>query len=467
MREPTRMKYHDALAWLLSLPDWERGTGGHPAREAVLLERPAALLNALGNPQTRYRSALIAGTKGKGSTAAMLESILRAAGYKTGLYTSPHLHTYRERIRVNGELISENEFAHGVGEFQPLLDELQSARPELESFSTFEVMTALALNYFASANIDAAILEVGLGGRLDATNVVDADLSILTRISFDHTAVLGNTLHKIAQEKAGIIKPGKIVLSVKQERDALNVIEETARERKATLGIAERDWWWLGGHSNFMVAGEPRAGLWREGWHYDDMRVSLLGAHQLENAAMAAAAARVIGGNWELEIGDRRLEIGDLAIRRGLESTKWWGRLEILQKRDATHPLIIADGAHNGDSAEKLVAALEFHFEFEKLYLILGVLGDKNLGAILTPFVARTAHAWTVQTAHPRSRDAESLAQDVNAHNIPADAASGMSDALARALRHASPRDLICITGSLSAAAMARELFSPQALPAD
>src|SRR5581483_7672575 len=170
------MNYQEALAFLLALPDWERGTGARPAREELLLERPMALLGALGNPQTRYRSVLIAGTKGKGSTAAMLESILRAAGYKTGLYTSPHLHTYRERIRVNGALIAENDFAHGVGELVPLLRELLVAHPELESFTTFEVMTTLALEHFARAEIDAAILEVGLGGRLDATNVVNADV---------------------------------------------------------------------------------------------------------------------------------------------------------------------------------------------------------------------------------------------------------------------------------------------------
>lgn len=461
------MDYHDALAWLLSLPDWERGTGARPAREGALLERPAALLNALGNPQTRYRCVLIAGTKGKGSTAAMLESILRAAGCKTGLYTSPHLHTYRERIRVNGELISQDEFARGAGELQPLRDELQARHPELESFTTFEVMTALALNYFARANVEIAILEVGLGGRLDATNVVAADVSIITRISFDHTAVLGDTLHKIAHEKAGIIKSGKIVLSARQEREASNVIEQVARERNAALGIAERDWLWLGGHSNFMVAAEPRAGLWRDYWRCEDLRVPLLGVHQLENAALAVAAAKTLEENWKLETGEKRLEIGGWAIRSGLESTRWWGRLEILQARDETHTLIVADGAHNGDSAEKLGAALEFHFEFEKLFLILGVLRDKNLDAILAPFVPRTRHAWTVQTPHPRSRDAASLAQDLNARGIPADAASNMRDALARAVQHATPRDLICITGSLSAVALAREVFYPQALPAD
>jgi dihydrofolate synthase/folylpolyglutamate synthase len=444
------MNYQEALAFLLALPDWERGTGARPAREELLLERPMALLGALGNPQTRYRSVLIAGTKGKGSTAAMLESILRAAGYKTGLYTSPHLHTYRERIRVNGALISENDFARGVGELVPLLRELLVAHPELESFTTFEVMTTLALEHFARAEIDAAILEVGLGGRLDATNVVNADVALITPISFDHTAVLGNQLPKIAAEKAGIIKPQQIVLSAAQAPEALAVIERAAQEKNATLAVGEREWLWLGQHSDFMVAGAPHAGLWREYWRVENLQVPLRGAHQLANAALAVAAAKTIAEHWGMEIRDD-------PVRAGLAATKWAGRLEILQERDAAHPLIVADGAHNGDSAEKLAAALQFHFAFEKLFLIFGALRDKELDALLAPFVPLAAHAWTVATPHPRSRDAESLAQALNAHGIPADAARDMHAAMTAACANASPRDLICITGSLATAAQARQ----------
>lgn len=444
------MNYPDALKFLLSLPDWERGTGARPTRETLFLERPAASLNALGNPHTRYRSILIAGTKGKGSTAAMLESILRASGLKTGLYTSPHLHTYRERIRVNGELILENDFARGVGEIQLLLNELLARHSDFESFTTFEVMTALALKHFATSKVDVAILEVGLGGRLDATNVVDADLSLITPISFDHTAVLGNALHKIATEKAGIIKEGKIVLSAPQVREASNVIEAVAIEKRAILGIGERDWLWLGGHAGFMVAAEPRRGLWGDYWHYGDLRVPLLGVHQFVNAALAAAASRVIQENWGMPIGID-------AVRHGLAATKWAGRLEILQERDATNPLIIADGAHNGDSAEKVVGALKFHFEYEKLFLIFGVLGDKELQAIAKPFVGVTEFVWTVKTDHPRARDAEDVALHLNALGMHARPASNFSDALQRARARASPPDLILITGSLSIVAQARK----------
>lgn len=446
------MKYPDALNYVLSLPDWERGTGTRAAREELLLERPAALLSALGNPQTRYRSVLIAGTKGKGSTAAMLESILRAAGYKTGLYTSPHLHTYRERIRVNGELISPDEFARGAGDIRAQLDDVLAAHPEFESLSTFEVMTALALDYFAREKIEVAVLEVGLGGRLDATNVVDADLSLITPISFDHMAVLGNALPKIAFEKAGIIKPQKLVLTAPQAPDARRVIEQVAGGKNAALAVGERDWLWLGGHADFMVAGAPRENVWREYWQVRHLRVPLLGVHQLANAGLAVAAAQVMQENWGFGILES-------AIRRGLETTQWMGRLEILQERDVVQPLIVTDGAHNGDSAEKLVAALKFHFEFEKMFLVFGALRDKNLDEMLAPFLLLTARAWTIETQHPRSFGADALAQGLNARGMDSESAANLRDALDAARAAASPRDLICITGSLSIAAMARAAF--------
>jgi dihydrofolate synthase/folylpolyglutamate synthase len=277
-------------------------------------------------------------------------------------------------------------------------------------------------------------------------------LSLLTPISFDHTAVLGNTLPKIAFEKAGIIKPNKIVLTARQASDALAVIENVAREKNAALAVAERDWLWLGGHSDFLIAGAPRENVWREYWQVRDLHVPLLGVHQLANAGLAVAAAKTIQENW-------RLEIGDWAIRAGLEKTEWAGRLEILQECNATQPLIVTDGAHNGDSAEKLAAALKFHFEFEKMFLIFGALRDKNLDELLVPFVRLTARAWTVETNHPRSRNADDLAQALSIRGMAADAARDMQDALSRACAVASPRDLICITGSLSVAAMARAMF--------
>jgi dihydrofolate synthase / folylpolyglutamate synthase len=414
------------------------------------LERPAALLEKLVSPHEQYRSILIAGTKGKGSTAALLESILRAAGLKTGLYTSPHLHTYRERLRVNGQAISRGDFAVGVGHLRPILHELTRTYPAPDSFTTFEVMTVLALLHFARERVEVAILEVGLGGRLDATNVVDTDLALITSISFDHTQVLGSTLPKIAREKAGIIKLGKPVLSAQQQPEVTQVLERVARDRNAPIGISGRDWFWQGVSDNFLVAAPERAGLWKEPWRHHDLRVALRGMHQLENAALAVAASEIISGHWSMAVPEQ-------AIRSGLDNVKWMGRIEVLQERDANNPFIVADGAHNGDSSEKLVAALKFHFAFERLWLILGALRDKDLHAIVKPFLPLTAFAWTVQTQHARAADAEKLAQQLNQSGIPARAVPGFAQALEHARASALPNDLICITGSLSIVAQARQ----------
>lgn len=444
--------YGEALDWLMSLPDAERKPTPRPARESLLLERPTALLKLLGEPQTRYHSVLIGGTKGKGSTAAFLESILRAAGYKTGLYTSPHLHSYRERIRINGVMISEQEFASGVGRLTSLASELLSAHPDFEFFTTFEVMTALALDEFARQRIDIAVLEVGLGGRLDATNAVVADLSIITSISFDHMAVLGDTLPKIANEKAGIVKDGKIVLSAPQAPEVMGVIERVAKEKRAAFGLGGKDWKWQGEREDFEISAEPCAGLWSVGWRHEGLRVALRGAHQLENAATAVAAAETLRANLNLALKDD-------AIHIGLERTEWFGRLEVLQAGAASHPTVVTDGAHNGDSAEKLVRALTREFEFEKLWLVVGVLRDKDLHAIVAPFTPLAEFAWTVTTRHPRSREAEDLANQVGEWGMRADPAVSVSDAIKHAMERAAPRDLICITGSLSTVAEAREFF--------
>jgi dihydrofolate synthase/folylpolyglutamate synthase len=323
---------------------------------------------------------------------------------------------------------------------------------ELESVTTFEAMTVLALDHFARRDVDIAILEVGVGGRLDATNVVNADIGIITPISIDHRAILGSTLKAIAREKAGILKPGQVVLSAPQDFQALEVIQKVARDKHAVLGIGGQDWIWMGGHKDLTVAASARNGLWGSNWRYSPVRVPLLGEHQLDNAALAVAAARAVGERlgWQIEYA---------AVLQGLDSTEWAGRLEILQARDSARPIVIADGAHNGASAEKLMAALNFHFKFDKLYLILGVLGDKELEAIARPFAHQTELAWTVKTKHPRSREATDIASALNALGVKSSSVLSFEQALGYALERASPDDLVLITGSLSIVAQAREAF--------
>ncbi len=460
--ETAEEAYAQALAYLAELTDWERQPMDRRMREQLLLARPAALLERLGNPQRRYRSVLVAGTKGKGSTAAMLASILRAAGYRTGFYSQPHLHTYRERIRVDGVAIAPTAFAEGVACLQPHVAALESARPELGRCTAYEAGTALALDYFARSGVEIAVLEVGLGGRLDATNVVEADVSIITSISFDHMAILGSTLPEIAFEKAGIIKPGRPVLSAPQRPEVLAVLERVAAERGARLGLGGRDWRWTGDHAAFVVEAEEAApdGLWAAAWRHTGLRVPLLGAHQLENAATAVAAAQVLGSTLAMEA--RLLPISTAAIAAGLAGTRWPARLEVISPPHPPllpklAPTVVIDGAHNGDSATKLAAALRDHFRFRRLWLVLGVGADKDLAAIVAPLAPLVAGAWAVASRHPRSLAAPAVAAALSQAGVWTVIAGETAAAVREAVAAASPDDLVCVTGSLYVAAEARE----------
>jgi dihydrofolate synthase/folylpolyglutamate synthase len=431
-------------------------------RERLLLARPAALLARLGRPERRYRTVLVAGTKGKGSTAAMLAGMLHAAGHRTGLYSQPHLHTYRERIRVGGVLISSDEVSTGVARIRPHAEALEREQPELGACTTYELGTALALDHFARAGCDVAVLEVGLGGRLDATNLVDADLAVITSISYDHTAILGETLPEIAGEKAGIVKPGRPALSAPQRPQALAVLEQAAAERRAPLGTGGRDWTWSGTHEALQVEGPaPRAGLWPSRWRYERLRVPLLGAHQLENAATAVAAAHVLHSAPR----PTALPVPAAAIVGGLAATRWPARFEVVRggpTGTAAAPagggaMVVVDGAHNGDSAAKLAAALGAHVAAERLWLVLGAARDKDLAAIVAPLAPLAAGAWAVASRHPRSRDAATVAAALRGAGVPAQSAAGTPAGLAAALAAAGPRDVVCVTGSLFVAAEARE----------
>jgi dihydrofolate synthase/folylpolyglutamate synthase len=469
--------YAEALAYLYGLVDWERRPMDRSTRERLLLERPAALLDRLGHPQRRYRAVLVGGTKGKGSTAAMLASILRAAGRRTGFYSQPHLHTYRERIRVDGALISPAEVVGGVARVRPHAEALERERPELGACTTYEVGTALALDYFARADVEVAVLEVGLGGRLDATNVVAAGLAVITSLSLDHTAILGDTLPEIAGEKAGIIKPGRPVLVAPQRPEAMAVLERVAGERGAPLGAGGRDWTWAGGHRDFVVeAPAARRGLWPAPWHHVGLEVPLLGAHQLENAATAVAAAHALFDAGTGDAGDTgrrgppegpaaadRGGVLEAVVAAGLATTCWPARFEIVRPSDVG-PAVVVDGAHNADSAAKLAAALHAHVAFDRLWLVVGVGIDKDLAGIVAPLAPPAAGAWAVASRHARSRRPGEVASALRAAGIATHEAVDTAAGLAGALAAAGPRDAVCVTGSLFVAAEAREalgLVSP------
>jgi len=438
--------YRKALRYLYSLTDYEKKGLAAYAPEFYNLDRVRHLLTLLGNPQEAFQAIHIAGTKGKGSTAAMVESMLRCAGVRTALYTSPHLHTFRERIQVNGDLISEDEVVRLVAMIQPLAS-------QVGSITTFEVMTALAFVWFAERRVDWAVVEVGLGGRLDATNVVLPQVAVITSISLDHTAILGDTLAQIAREKAGIIKPGVPVVTAPQAGEALAVIEEISEQHHAPLIRVGRDWIWEPGAAHldgqeFTIYHGPDtfSGLW----------IPLLGQHQLENATTAVAAVSLV----QTPPGAAAVSLH--ALRDGLRSVCWPGRLEVL----AQAPWVIADSAHNGYSAQKLVAALRTHFPMDRLIIVLGASSDHVTPDLLTALLSGADRAIACKSRHPRAADPAWLRSKAEALGFHLELSKNVPQALDVALADAGPQDLICCTGSVFVAAEARAAwFVRQGLP--
>lgn len=428
------MNYRDALSYIYHFTDYEKRGFAVYAPEFYNLDRVRRLLALLGDPQDSFQAVHIAGTKGKGSTAALTESMLREGGYRTGLYTSPHLHSYRERIQVSGELIPERDVARLITELQPLVE-------QIANITTFEIITAMALSWFAEQGVEWAVLEVGLGGRLDATNVIMPAVSVITSISLDHMLILGDTVRQIALEKAGIIKEGVPVVSAPQPDEALAVIEATCQQQVAPLTLVGRDWSWEPGRSDldgqhFSI--QSQSGVLQDLW------MPLLGQHQLVNATTAAATVRELPG-----------EAGGLpasAIRAGLRNVYWPGRLEVLGRS----PLVVVDSAHNGDSAEKLMAALEDHFDFRRLILILGASPDHTTTEFLTALLPAASEIIATQSHHPRAAEPAWLQARGADHGFELEASESVPEALQRALAKAGPEDLVLCAGSVFVAAEAR-----------
>ena len=466
------LTYKEALDYIYSFTDYEKQSAYRYAPEHFDLGRMERLTALLDNPQHRFKAVHIAGTKGKGSTAAMIASILRAAGYKTGLYTSPHLHTFRERIQLDGQLISEEAVADLTERLQPLVS-------QVKDLTTFEIMTALAFLYFAEEGADLAVLEVGMGGRLDATNIVTPLVAVITSLSFDHTLYLGSTLPLIAREKAGIIKDGAVVISAPQLPEAMAVIEETCRERGALLFRVGEQWTWQDGEANLegqsftvhlnnpsrhVLRGAQQASEGGQGsaapivhpW-YDFFShkarksrywIPLLGEHQLANATTAVAVADLLPG-----LG---VHIPQEAIAQGLRQVRWPGRLEVLSRA----PLLVVDGAHNADSAHKLATALRQHFQYEHLILIFGSSLDKDVNGMLRELLPLVHRVIVTQAQHPRATEAQSLREELLARGYEPLFSHNVAEALDCALRLAQEQDLICATGSLFVVAEVREAWA-------
>jgi len=424
----TETAYNQALDYLYSFVDYSLKHASELAKADFNLERMRALMAELGNPQEAYPTIHIAGTKGKGSVAALCASALRAAGYKTGLYTSPHLQDFCERIQVDGQPISHAELA-------ALVEEIKPAVARIPKLTTFELTTALGFLYFARhtvpaslrENVNAAVIEVGLGGRLDATNIITPRVAVITSLSYDHTAVLGDTLTLIAGEKAGIIKPGVPVVSSPQKEEALKVLEKVSAERQAPLILVGREVTYQPGEQSLDGQGfsvQPAPGLLGcsvfSNQYSTALWIPLLGAHQVENAATAYAALKASG-----------LDVPDEAIQEGFAEVRWPGRFEIARREN---PTIILDSAHNQDSFEKLAATLETYFPGRKVTLIFGVSEDKHLAAMLTAMKPLLERVIATKADHPRALEPEKIVEMARQLGLVCEAAAPVETALKRAL---------------------------------
>jgi len=433
------MDYQQALDYIYSFIDYERVPRPRDAANYDL-RRVEELLGRLDNPHLKAKSVHIAGSKGKGSVAAMMASALTASGYTTGLFTSPHLYTFNERIRVDDELISEAELASLVARLKPEVEAV-NRKATYGRLTTFELMTALGFTYFKLKGVDFQVIEVGLGGRLDATNVVQPEVCIITSISFDHTEVLGNTLAEIAAEKAGIIKPDSIVVASPHIDEVDRVIEQACLTCQAKLVRVGSDVTWQG-----LDFDSSRQTLRVEGRLAGyELSIPLLGQHQLENAATAVAALEVLTEKGFHIPGDN--------ITRGLAQVSWPGRLQVLNR----HPLIVVDGAHNPDSARKLKRSLEQYFDFDRAILIIGASSDKDLAGIVSALVPLFDKVIATRSIHPRAMATAPIVAEFSRHGVKAQEADDISIALPLALTLAGENDLICVTGSLFVVAGAIE----------
>lgn len=467
------MQYKEAFQYINSFTNYEQTPGLKKDISKDGLERVHLLLRLLGRPQDAFKSVVIAGTKGKGSVAVMIESMLREAGYRTALYTSPHLHTFRERIRVGGTMIPPADMARITELLMPVVERIRGLGDPSLLPTTYELATAIAFVYFREMGVQYAVLEVGLGGRLDATNVVTPLVSVITSISFDHTEVLGDTIQEIAAEKAGIIKPNGRVVSAPQEDAALGVISRVAREQHARMTVIGREVYVGTGQLPEVVSddfGVPIFQVFTVGFENEQggpagrlrVRLPLVGNHQQVNCAVALAALQALR-----ETG---ADVDRDAILDGLAGVLWPGRLEVVHRE----PVVVADGAHNVESIAKLGQAISDLFPKRQVVVVLGTSKEKDIAGILSEL-----RVWTdgisgptverlivTRSRHPRAADPRDVAHAAIATGLTVELREDVRSALTRAeasvkqLARPDKEDpLVLVTGSLFVVAEAREIY--------
>ncbi len=440
MQSGLQLSYDGALRRVMGLADFERSTHS-PGHSAFHLERMTLLMEQLDCAHLAVPTVHVAGTKGKGSTSAMIASILTAQGYKVGLYTSPHLHSATERIRVNGQPISQQQFAAIVERLWPTVERIGSSGG-YGGVTTFEAMTAMAFVHFRDIGADFQVMEVGLGGRLDSTNIVKPRVCAITSISLDHTATLGDTVAKIAFEKAGIIKEGVPVIVAPQTDEAMTVIVDVARQRGAPLlSVAEHSSWQK---RRSDMCGQVFTLTSAESTY--ELETPLLGDYQMENAATAVAIAETLR--------KQGIELDDDSIRRGVRDVHWPARLQVLATPDKGGKLLVVDGAHNPYSMERLVEALREHFSYERLILIFGALSGHSATGMLSALLPLSPEVLATHSRHPRSASGATIAKVATELGLKiAFTSENVGEAARRALEMASEKDLVLGTGSLSIAA--------------
>lgn len=448
------MDYKAALAYIEKFIDYERSPDFSRQARLYNLNRISLLLDLLGNPQDRLRVIHIAGSKGKGSTAALIASVLTHAGYKTGLFTSPHLITPRERCRIDDELISESDIAFYIDKLKPAIDAVSAS--EFGRVSFFEIYTALAFSYFADKATDFAVIEVGLGGRLDATNVVTPVTTVITTIGLEHTAILGETYGEIASEKAEIIKHGCPLALAPQHPEARAVFEKVAAERNATLveikDFVPRDARPSVSRTLYNTDGLPVAqhfDVETNSDSYPQLTMPLLGHHQFVNATTALAGLECLKQQGYI--------IPKPSIYAGFKNVQWNGRIQQIM----SSPIVVLDGAHSPVSMEALCMTLRESFRYTQLVFVVSLMRDKDLAAIGN-IISKTADTViaTQVADNPRIMPAEKIQNAWTGICPKVTACPNPERAITKALSGATPTDLICITGSLYLVGQALEWFS-------
>ena len=438
-----KLDYNAALAYIEQFIDYERSPDFSRQARFHNLDRISQLLDLLGNPHDKLKVVHVAGSKGKGSTAALIASVLTHAGYKTGLFTSPHLITPRERCRIDDELISETEIAFYIDKLKPAIETVSAS--EFGRVSFFEIYTALAFTYFADKATDFVVIEVGLGGRLDATNVVSPVASVITPIGLEHTAILGETYAEIAREKAQIIKQGCPVALAPQHVDAQTVLEKVANERNASIvevkDFAEQDADISGPQLVLNSDGVPIAQQFdveTESERYLELTLPLLGHHQYVNGTTAIAAIECLK--------QKGYVISKDSVYTGFKNVKWHGRIQ----RILDSPLVVLDGAHSPVSMDALCRAIRDNFRYTKVIFIVSIMKDKDLTAI-GEIVSKTADSViaTQVSDNPRVLPSETIQNVWSGICEKITTCPTPEKAITTGLSSASPTDLICVTGSL------------------